>query len=363
MTKMIINITKKLKNNNLLIDSLSKKSVDYSTSNKKAKVLCIGLGSQGTKVAHAVANMGYDVIGVCDLDQLKIKQFQKLHPNIPGAVQLSKLPVPQADIAIISVLADKKLAVIKEVSSYGVKKMLCEKPIVNNINDLVCLNKIINKEDLFINVNHPMLWNPDHKKIKKIISSNDLGYVSNVEIRFKPKGFGNIGSHLLSLIFYLLDTKAKFVKSSNFNERKGFSRSNKSFDFNGMANLILENESQLSISNLGSYEPSIKIYHENGILDMRLKQNTYHLFDKKTSVHNEYPYEYPWGGVNGNYPETFYYLIDSALNELINKSKNKKFEYACAAIETIIGAQISHLSGKEVYFPLKTNVKTPFLFS
>ena len=118
-------------------------------------------------------------------------------------------------------------------------------------------------------------------KIKKIISSNDLGYVSNVEIRFKPKGFGNIGSHLLSLIFYLLDTKAKFVKSSNFNERKGFSRSNKSFDFNGMANLILENESQLSISNLGSYEPSIKIYHENGILDMRLKQNTYHLFDKK----------------------------------------------------------------------------------
>ena len=53
-------------------------------------------------------------------------------------------------------------------------------------------------------------------------------------------------------------------------------------------------------------------------------------------------------------------MIDSALNELINKSKNKKFEYACAAIEAIIGAQISHLSGKEVFFPLKTNVKTPF---
>ena len=43
---MIINITKKLKNNNLLIDSLSKKSVDYSTSNKKAKVF--------------IAEQGYD---------------------------------------------------------------------------------------------------------------------------------------------------------------------------------------------------------------------------------------------------------------------------------------------------------------
>ena len=55
---------------------------DYLTSAKDIKICCIGLGPQGLKVASRFVEMGYEVVGVCDLEISNLRLFNSHYAKI-----------------------------------------------------------------------------------------------------------------------------------------------------------------------------------------------------------------------------------------------------------------------------------------
>ena len=237
-------------------------------------------------------HMGYNVVGVCDLRKERIREFNSLFPDVFSTTKFSELASLKADVAVAATLADNKLDVIKELAQIDICRMLCEKPIVNTMSDLYDLYDFVDKEKLNVKVNHPKLWAPDHANVKKLLISKMLGNVKRVEIYFKPSGFGNIGCHLLALILFLLESKVKSAEEAYFDSRTpSIVRAKGHHDLNGKALLLLEDNIELSITNLArkqNIRPRVVLYLDNGTIDIRIAGNTYHVFDKKHYKKNQY---------------------------------------------------------------------------
>jgi len=339
---------------------------DYKTLNTNAKICHIGLGRQGFKIATALMHMEYNVVGVCDLCEEKIRKFNSVFPQVFSTSKISDLATLDADVAVVATLADNKLAIIKELNRINIRKSLCEKPIVNIMSDLYDLYDYVEKEKLNVKVNHPKLWAPDHWDVKKILTDKKLGNLKKVEIHFKPNGFGNIGCHLLALALFLIDLKIKSAESAYFQSMPPrIVRAPEHHDLNGKALFLLGDDVELSINNLDckpNRQPRVILHLEYGVIDVLIQNNTYHVFDRRDHIEKEYSHVYPWGGYK-RHKKTMYHLIDLAITDLLENKIDNNLQYAGDAVEAIIAAQLCFKSKQKISLPLDKSTKTPYLFS
>ena len=100
---------------------------DYLTSAKDIKICCIGLGPQGLKVASRFVEMGYEVVGVCDLELSNLHLFNSHYPKIFSTTDISDLAKFKPNVAILSTLADNRSILLEKLNNLDIKNIICEK--------------------------------------------------------------------------------------------------------------------------------------------------------------------------------------------------------------------------------------------
>ena len=357
--KGLINKLKRLINKS---NNRFKSTETYKVSNKNVKVCCIGLGSQGMKLASRFIEMGYEVVGVCDLESKKLKRFSSLYPNIFTTTEISDIKQFNPDIAIVATLADNRANIIEILKNIGIKNVICEKPIVNSLDEKEKILTLVDEYGINIIINQsPKTWHQFHKDIKKIVKEEIIGNVVEVNMRFKSKGFGNIGVHYLSLISFILESKIKSVLQADFVEAQGSVKRAKTHnDLNGKAHFLLENGVPVLASNVDVTNPKITINFERGYLNIKPNDFSYTIFDLDKSITKEFSGVYRWGAEYNNKSS---YMLDSLINLLIRGDNKNNFEYSLNSVEAIIAAQHSYKDNKIIELPMSSDLPTINLFS
>lgn len=107
-----------------------------------------------------------------------------------------------SDIFIVATPTDLHLKIIIDVLSiYSPQLIICEKPIVSNLNELEKLNVLIDQSNTKIITNFPRRFDPSLNQLKDIISSADKKHHFYGTF---TKGLIHNGSHMIDLISLLI---------------------------------------------------------------------------------------------------------------------------------------------------------------
>lgn len=109
--------------------------------------------------------------------------------NIPVACASYK-ELCDMDLDLICITAPNKFH--KEMLEYAISKnknIICEKPMVNTLEEAVEINKITKDYNKILIIDHQLRFNPYMKEIKKIIDDGTLGKIYNVRLNQQGTGF------------------------------------------------------------------------------------------------------------------------------------------------------------------------------
>jgi len=184
---------------------------------KYLKAAVIGCGNIGglydtpssksiTTHAHAyVHHKSTKLHSCCDLNIKNLQNFQNIWGrNIKTYASLEKM-LKKENLDIVSIATDTSshFEILKRLLSTDIKYIICEKPFVSTLNELYQVQKLLKHSDKKLIINFIRCFDPTMKKVKKLIKSNKLGAVLSFNAFFN-KGIYHNGSHLLSLIEYLM---------------------------------------------------------------------------------------------------------------------------------------------------------------
>jgi predicted dehydrogenase len=343
--------------------ALLDRSDAYRTCNPDARIGVIGLGTQGGKLAAALSRMRCRIAALCDLDRRRAEAFKAFAPDVVATDRIADLSGLDLDVAIVATLADSHLSLIDQLARMGIRRILCEKPIVGMVGELASLRNRVEREGLCVVANHKGLWMPENVRIRELIKNEALGRLTSAEAHFKPKGFGNIGCHAIARVLYLTDRKVRSAESAFLDESQAFSRTPRHCDPNGWALYELSGGVPLFACNLTSHPRRahrIVFNFERGRIEILESRNTYLVADFDRGCENETSLEHAWRGTRMS-PDTMCYLLDESLSDLL-AGDSDKLRFACDAVEAIIAAQLSYVRNERVALSLG-DVSTPFRFS
>jgi predicted dehydrogenase len=333
---------------------------------QRCGVAVVGLGKQGTKLARATVDAGFDLVAVCDADATRLKAFKVDGNSVQPRKfkSIDDLRDAGADVCILATLADNHLALVKRLHGAGIRRVLCEKPVVNNMRDLVKLKELLGESGIRFAVNHIKLWSVDWEFARAVIQSGELGRLERVSVRFKSAGFGNIGSHQLAALCYLTGRKLARAKSALFEAGAGAARKNGYFDPNGLAIYELDGVAVDVDSRALPVSPAnrLSFCFEGGTFELLEEFNIFRFLNYETGLDEEKLFKLPWLGSRQSWP-VIVHLLRSALIEVMSQPDGAKLDSALQSVEGIIAAQLSSTRGGPVPMPLDPEVKTPFLFS
>ncbi len=112
--------------------------------------------------------------------------------NIPIACKDYKELCDMDELDLVCITAPNKFH--KEMLEYAVSKsrnIICEKPMVNTLEEAEEINKIVKDYNKILIVDHQLRFNPYMIEIKKLIDNGVLGKVYNVRIDQQGTGFAN----------------------------------------------------------------------------------------------------------------------------------------------------------------------------
>jgi predicted dehydrogenase len=329
---------------------------------RKSNVAVIGIGKQGGKLANAAVEAGFNLVAVCDSNPNQLRNFRLENEStrferIASAEQLEDLPI---DLCILATLAESHLPLIRLLYQIGIRNIFCEKPVVNQFADLVTLQSFIAETGLRLLVNHTKLWSADFEFAKSISQSGSLGKLQRASLRFKPSGFGNIGSHQLAALVYITGMSLAGVSSAAFEETTSFSRGQGYNDPNGVVQFDLAGvpvDADNRSMPVGR-RSRLTFYFEAGVLELLEDSQLIRFLDFSLGTDVQARFRDPWLGSRKSS-----HLLNKALSELTSTSNTGKLEAAFQAVEGIIAAQVSFLERKSTSLDLSPATKTPFPFS
>lgn len=192
---------------------------------KKYKIAIIGSGKIAIEVenyskptqpaTHAGAFQNHprlDLAGFVDVDKKRLYRTQKYFPGTTlflSAEQMLKDLKP--DVVSIATYPDSHLELVKLAVKYGVKGILCEKPITETIKDAEEIIKICKKNNILLLVNHMRRFDPLIREWhKKIVNEGLIGDVIQGTCYYY-NGLLNNGTHSIDLLRFFLG-KVEWVK-------------------------------------------------------------------------------------------------------------------------------------------------------
>ena len=187
-------------------------------------VALIGYGYWGPNVAKQLyRNKNYRFKTICDLKRERVEKARELYADSIKYTEdyRTVLNDPEIDLIALAVETSAHYRLAKEALLSG-KHIYVEKPFTDNVAQAEELKRIAFEKDLFIHVDHIMVYHPAIRKIKEIIDNGELGdilYVSCYRqnlgnVKNDVNAMWDLSVHDLSVIDYLADgAYVKFVKA------------------------------------------------------------------------------------------------------------------------------------------------------
>ncbi len=187
---------------------------------KKIKVSLIGSGRIGLTsefdkkrlkpASHFgmwLKNKDCELVSICDKNKSAFKKAKILKKQIKFYENYKKM-VKAENPKIVSICTwkDTHYTITKECLKLGIKVIVLEKPLANNINQAKKLIKLVKKLNAKILVNHRRRYDEQVIKLKKKIDNDIIGDILQVS-SFYVYGILTTGTHLIDTLRMLLKNK------------------------------------------------------------------------------------------------------------------------------------------------------------
>ena len=270
---------------------------------KKVKIGIIGTGVgvrthlKGFRYFHKDAEV-YAIVGSC----LERSEYFAKEYDIPVACADYKELCDIDELDLVCITTPNKFH--KEMLKYAISKnknIICEKPMVDTIEEAEEINQITKNYDKILIIDHQLRFNPYILEIKKIIDNGTLGKIYNVRLNQQGTGFANenapwswsfdseegggvrlaMASHFTDLIEYWFNSRDIVSVTASMNpitkERLDLNSKSKNVYASITCNAFIRLEDELTVQysiNAGSYIGSrfdITIFGDKGELTFTLE--------------------------------------------------------------------------------------------
>ena len=231
-------------------------------TSKKIPVCMIGAGRIGLKLefdkkrikpaSHYgmwIRNKRFELKGICDNQELEKKFKKEIDPRISFYKDFKEMILAEKpEIVSISTWKDSHFEITNKCLDLGVKVIVLEKPLANNINEAKSLINKIKKKKARVIVNHRRRFDEDIIALKKKLENNLIGEVIQIS-SFYVYGILTTGTHLIDTLRMLMKNIAGDIVSVSGvkNTMKNFKpKDDKNYD----ASLKFKNGLLATIQNL-----------------------------------------------------------------------------------------------------------------
>jgi predicted dehydrogenase len=161
-----------------------------------------GLGQWGPNLLRNLrSNSGFQVAALCDRDEIRLREFQSLHPEASFATEVEEIAADSTiQAAVVATPAGLHAEHVRLLLESG-KDVLVEKPLARTSGRILM-------------VGHTFLFNPAVRRVKEEISKGTLGELDLVlaqrmslgHIRTDCNALWNLAPHDVSILLYWLGT-------------------------------------------------------------------------------------------------------------------------------------------------------------
>ncbi len=312
-------------------------------------------GNDKTIRTHAGSyfkNPATKLVALCDVDTAKLKKYgQKYSVNNLYTNSTEMFKKENLDCVSICTFLDTHLELIKEAAQYGVKGILVEKPLSNNLDDAKTILEICKKNKIILMIDFQRRFDPFYHSLKKMIDQKVLGDLQYVNVYY-GSGIANTGSHIFDLIRFLFGE----VISLRGNHSKNKSNNNLDPNIDIVVNHSNNLTTKINAINANSYGVfEMDIFGDRGRIRVNYAINTLDLF--KPSKGLVYKNLASHSAKIKTSKQSSIYLGIKNLAECI-KSRKKPLsggENGYKSLELVVASIMSANKDKEIQIPLKPN--------
>lgn len=149
----------------------------------KTKLGLIGAGEFGNFAVKVMALLpDFELVAVADTDEKAVINLANKYQTKIYNNYLDLLKNKDVDIVLINTPNFLHAKMVEDCLAFG-KKVLCEKPLGINLQEIISVEKIIKKYKGIILVNYLLPRSTIYQKLKGIIADNKYGELTNVDIK------------------------------------------------------------------------------------------------------------------------------------------------------------------------------------
>lgn len=188
---------------------------------RRLRVGIIGLGRMGQNHIRAALRLEMQITRLFDLNSESITSSLQLIEEV-GVETFTSVEdffsglANNVDLLIISTTASSHFTYLKMGIVSGVKKILCEKPIVNSVSQINEIEQLINSSDVNVAVNHQMRFIPLYNEVIALQSKYNMKNLVSMVVSAANFGLGMNVTHYFEAFRFI--TGSKIDKISGFLE-------------------------------------------------------------------------------------------------------------------------------------------------
>jgi len=250
------------------------------TSNgmNKYRAVVIGCGRIGAlfegeknrakPASHAgaiLANSRTKLVALADPDRQNRAKAKKLFPHAHYYAAAEEcIRLEQPDIVCIATPSPVRLPLVKACVQYGVRMIICEKPLALTLRDAREIQKIVDHSKLAFVLNYQRRFSRLFEKVRKDIERGVIGRIQQVSCRYS-NGLFNNGGHMIDSLKYLLEDPIVSLAALDNNRNKTHPKG----DINADAFLVSKNGTHIILQSFDQKEFAIHdmiIFGEKGAI-------------------------------------------------------------------------------------------------
>lgn len=198
------------------------------------KTLIIGLGGQGCSadypgsgneykiISYSNAfkkHQGFEVVGGCEPNKSKRLNAEKWW-NIKTYETVGQCD-EYFDVAVVATPDNCHYELLKQLSNYDLKLLVCEKPICDNLDQTREIVELYKAKGIPLMVNYTRRFLPYYEELKRRYKAGEFGRLVNYDALFN-RGLLHTGSHLVDFLTWFSDFELPdglFIKEVNVDYR------------------------------------------------------------------------------------------------------------------------------------------------
>ncbi len=187
-------------------------------SDQKLRVGVIGCGV-GASHGFAYANSPeYDLVAICDIQPASFPRFYERSGVAPGSVKeytdfRAMIEAENLDVVSVATPDDYHTDAVCFASDFGVKGILCEKPLASSIADADRMIATIERNGTKVSVDHTRSWYPNYQVARQSIRDGSFGGLTRIVAHMGGRRamlFRN-GTHIVDAICFFADASPAWV--------------------------------------------------------------------------------------------------------------------------------------------------------